>query len=343
MLDGTLEGDPNATVTRPARIESAQEGDFAFLDGAKYESYAYTTAASVLLVHTDFKPSAPVRATLIRVSDVRGSLSLLLEKFAGQAPNGAAGTISDRAFVHPKAHIGLGVTIGAFVVVEEGAVISDHCTLYPQVFVGRNARIGAGTVLHPGVCIHFDCIIGENCILHANAVIGSDGFGFVPQSDQSWKKVPHVGNVVLENDVEVGACTCIDRASMGSTLIRSGAKIDNLVHLAHNVEVGRNTAMAAQVGVAGSSKIGDNAQLGGQTGIAGHLTLANGTRTQAQSGMASSVEEPNKAFFGSPAIPYNNYLRSYIVFKQLPELQKRLHELEKKLEALTSATPEIAE
>jgi UDP-3-O-[3-hydroxymyristoyl] glucosamine N-acyltransferase len=343
MLDGTLEGDPNATVTRPARIESAGEGDFAFLDGAKYESYAYTTAASVLLVHIDFKPTAPVRSTLIRVSDVRGCLSLLLEKFAGQSPNGAAGTISDRAYVHPQAHIGVGVTIGAFVVVEEGAVIGDHCTIYPQVFIGRNARIGDGTVLHPGVRVHFDCIIGSSCILHANAVIGSDGFGFVPQPDQSWKKVPHVGNVVLEENVEIGACTCIDRASMGSTLIRRGAKIDNLVHVAHNVEVGRNTAMAAQVGVAGSSKIGDNVQLGGQTGIAGHLTLAEGTKTQAQSGMASSVEEPGKSFFGSPAIPYNNYLRSYIVFKQLPELQKRLHDLEKKLAALTPAQPVVAE
>ncbi len=334
LLDGSLEGDPNAIVSRPARIEEAVDGDFAFLDNIRYEPYAYSTKASILLVHRSFQPTQPLKPTLIRVDDVRSSLALLLQKF--DEANQANGTdVPEASFVHKSAVIGVGTRIGVYAVIEEGAVIGNNCTIYPQVFIGRNVRIGNNCRIYPGVRIHFDCVIGDNCTLHANAVIGADGFGFAPQGDKTWVKVPQVGNVVIENDVEVGACTCIDRAAIGSTLIRQGAKLDNLIHIAHNAEVGNNTALAAQVGVAGSTRIGDNCQIGGQVGFAGHLTIANGTRIQAQSGLGSSVEKPNTALFGSPAIGYKDFIRSHVVFKQLPDLQKKVLELEKKLKELS--------
>ncbi|MCW5922761.1 MAG: UDP-3-O-(3-hydroxymyristoyl)glucosamine N-acyltransferase [Saprospiraceae bacterium] len=333
LLEGSLEGDPNVTVSRPARIEQAGEGDIAFLDNAKYESFAYTTQASILLVHKSFLPAQKVKPTLIRVDDVRSSLALLLHKFDVDAqPNGAS--VSEQASVHKSAKIGIGTSVGAFAVIEEGAVIGNNCIIYPQVFIGRNARIGDGCRLFPGVRVHFDCVIGEQCTLHANAVVGADGFGFALQEDGSWKKVPHVGNVVLEKDVEIGACTCIDRAAIGSTVIHQGAKLDNLIHIAHNAEIGYHTALAAQVGVAGSTRIGDHCQVGGQVGFAGHLTIANGTRIQAQSGLGSSVEKPNTALFGSPAIGYKDFIRSHVVFKHLPALQRKVLELEKKVKDL---------
>ena len=331
LLDGSLEGDPEAVVSRPARIEEARHGDLAFLDNPKYEAYAYTTEATVLLVHESFQPEKPLTPTLIRVADVRNSLALLLEKFDNSLSNGSV--VSGQASIHERSRVGIGTSIGAFTVVEESAIIGDNCIIYPQVFIGRNVRIGSNCKIFPGVRIHHDCVVGDNCILHANSVIGGDGFGYAPQSDQTWKKMPHVGNVILENNVEVGSCTCIDRAAMGSTLIHSGVKLDNLIHIAHNVEVGFNTAIAAQSGIAGSTRIGDNCLIGGQTGIVGHVTIADGTKTQAQSGLSTGVETPNTALFGSPAIEYKNYVRSYVIFKQLPELQKRVRELEKALQA----------
>lgn len=330
LIGGVVEGDPAATVTRPMRIEEAVAGDFAFFDNPKYEHHAYTTGASVLLVSDAFQPTQPVSATMIRVPEVRASLAQLLEYFSS-AGNGSkkAAEISPQAFIDPAAQVGNGTAVGHFAVVEAGAVIGDNCVIHPQVFIGRDVRIGNGTVLHSGVKIYAGSLIGDNCLIHANAVIGGDGFGFAPLPDGSWKKVPHVGNVVLENDVEIGANSCVDRAAMGSTLLCKGVKIDNLVHIAHNVEVGENTAMAAQVGIAGSAKIGPNCMLGGQTGVAGHIFLAKGTRTQAQSGIGSNIKEEGTALFGSPAIPYNDYVRSYIVFKQLPELSKKVRALEK--------------
>ena len=335
LLNGSLDGDPNVQVSRPARIEAAQTGDFAFLDSAKYEPYAYTTEASILLVHRSFQPSQPVIPTLIRVDDVRSSLALLLQKF-DEGNHASRSAIDDKASVHPAAQIGIGTSVGAFAIIEEGAVIGNNCQIYPQTYIGRNVHIGDNCRLYPGVRVLFDCVIGEHCIIHANAVIGSDGFGFAPQEDKSWVKVPQVGNVVLENDVEIGACTCIDRASIGSTIIRSGAKLDNLVHIAHNVEIGRNTALAAQIGIAGSTRLGNNCQIGGQAGFAGHLTLADGTRVQAQSGVGINVTEPNATLFGSPAIGFRDFMRSHVVFKQLPDLQKKVLALEKRLAELVS-------
>ncbi len=332
ILNGTIEGDPDAVVSKPARIEEAQVGDLAFLDSPKYEPFAYTTRASVLLVSHQFQPTQPVFSTLIRVDDVRASLAVLLEKFQDMhSPDGAMARVDERAWVHPEAQVGEHTAIGAFAVVEDGAVIGAHCTIYPHAYIGPQVRIGSHCTIHAGVRILHHCVIGDHCIIHPNAVIGSDGFGFIPQEDGSWKRIPHVGNVVIESHVEIGANACIDRAALGSTFIRAGVKIDNLVHIAHNVEVGKNSAMAAQVGIAGSAKIGENVQLGGQVGVAGHLSVADGTRVQAQSGIASSVRKPNQALFGSPAIDYNDYLRAYIVFKKLPELQKKVERLERLL------------
>jgi UDP-3-O-[3-hydroxymyristoyl] glucosamine N-acyltransferase len=333
LLDGALEGDPHIAIRKFARIEEAGAGDLAFLDNPKYEPHAYTTAASILLVGADFTPAQPVSATLLRVADVRKSLVVLMEKYAaeanGQADN--AGDISVMAVVHPDAIIGKGVVIHPFVVVEAHAVVADRCVLHPQVYVGRRASIGAGSVLHTGAKVHYNCQVGAHCILHSNVVVGADGFGFVKQPDGTWTKMPHTGTVVIESNVEIGASTCIDRGSIGDTIVREGVKIDNLVHIAHNVEIGRNTVIAAQTGIAGSAKIGENCMFGGQTGIAGHLKIAPGTQIQAQSGISASVEAPNQALFGSPALPYNDFVRAFIVFKQLPALQKQVRALVKKI------------
>lgn len=339
IVDGTVEGDLNASVSRPARIEEAGDGDFAFLDNPRYESYAYTTKASILLLQKSFLPVQPVQPTLIRVDDVRGALAKLLPVFDPSShQNGLDKADASKLSVHPSARVGNGTTLGAFAVVEEGAVIGNNCIIYPQVFIGRNARIGDGCRVYPGVRIHFDCVVGDNCVIHANAVIGADGFGFAPQKDGTWAKVPQLGNVVVEDNVEIGACTCIDRASMGSTRIASGTKLDNLIHIAHNAEVGQNSVIAAQVGVAGSTKLGRNLQVGGQVGFAGHISVADGTKIQAQSGLASSITEPGTAIFGSPAIGYKDFIRSHVVFKQLPELQKKVAELEKLLKAMSVPT-----
>jgi UDP-3-O-[3-hydroxymyristoyl] glucosamine N-acyltransferase len=332
LVGGVIEGNPEATVSRPMRIEDAGPGDFAFFDNPKYESYAYTTGASILLVSQQFVPAHPVQATLIRVQDVRASLALLMSYFEKMVrhTSGKGPEISPQASIAANASLGEGTSVGTFCIIEEGAVIGAGCTISPQVYIGRNVLIGDHTVIYPGARILADTHIGARCIIHANAVLGTDGFGFAPLDDGSWKKVPHLGNVVIGNDVEIGAGTCIDRAAMGSTVISDGVKLDNLIHIAHNVEVGKNTVMAAQVGVAGSAKIGERVMLGGQSGIAGHITLAPGTRTQAQSGVGSNTK-PDSALFGSPAIEYNQYVRAYIVFKDLPDMAKRLRGIEKKL------------
>jgi UDP-3-O-[3-hydroxymyristoyl] glucosamine N-acyltransferase len=333
LLDCSLEGDPDAKISRPARIETAVEGDFAFLDNPRYEHYAYTTQASILLAHTSFQPTKPVKPTMLRVDDVRSALAFLLQKF-DEANRVNHSDVSPQAVVHESVRLGIGTSVGAFAVIEEGAVVGNNCIIYPQVYIGRNAHIGDGCTLYAGVRVHFDCVVGTNCVLHANAVIGADGFGFAPQEDKTWKKVPQVGNVVLESEVEIGACTCVDRAALGSTVIRRGTKLDNLIHVAHNVEVGSDAVLAAQVGIAGSTKLGNQVQIGGQVGFAGHLNIADGVRIQAQSGLASSVETPNAALFGSPAMGYRDFIKSHAVFKYLPELERKVLALEKRLKAL---------
>ena len=334
ILSGSVEGDPNVRVDRPSKIEDGGKGTISFLANPKYEAFAYTTTASILIVSKDFKPAKPISATLIRVDDVYSCVALLLNEFGNKVEINQEG-ISDQAFVHQDAKIGNNVSIGLFSVIENGASVGNNCTIYPQVYIGRNVKIGKNVTLHPGVKIYYDCVIEDHCILHSNVVIGSDGFGFAPTEDGSFKKIPQLGNVILEKEVEVGANTVVDRATMGHTIIKAGVKLDNLIQIGHNVEIGKNTVIAAQTGIAGSTKLGENCMIGGQVGIVGHITVANRTKVQAQSGIASKVKNENTSLFGSPALPYANYLRSYTGFKQLPELIKKINELEKQVKSLS--------
>lgn len=324
-----MEGDGEVLVSKPGKIEQGGPGTLTFLANLRYEHYAYTTPAAAVLVPRDFSPTQPIAAAaLIRVDDVYNSLRILMEQFGGQIQNGTG--ISDKAFIHPTAVLGETVSVGMFSVVEEAATIAEGTTIHPQVFLGKNVSVGKNCVIYPGVKIYHDCVIGDNCILHSNVVIGSDGFGFVPQADGSYLKLPQLGNVVVESNVEIGANTTIDRATMGSTFIRQGVKLDNLVMVAHNVDLGEHTVVAAQAGFAGSTKIGKHCRIGGQAGFVGHIEVADGTQVQAQSGVTTSVKQPNSALYGSPALPYGDYLRSYAVFKKLPEIYKKLNDLIKK-------------
>ena len=332
LLNGILEGDPTISVNGPSKIEEGKKGTISFLANEKYEAHAYSTEASILLVSKSFKPSKSIAATLIRVDDVYASLAVLLDTFGNEINQEIF--ISGQAYISELADLGEGVSIGHFSVIEKGVKIGKGSTIYPQVYIGEDVEIGAGVTLYPGVKIYFNCKIGANCIIHSNAIIGSDGFGFAPQEDGSFKKIPQVGNVIIEQDVEVGANTVIDRATMGSTVIRAGVKLDNLIQIAHNVEIGTNTAMAAQSGVAGSTKIGKNCMIGGQAGLVGHIKVADRTKIQAQSGINKTIKEAGSALYGSPALAYNEYLRSYAVFRRLPDLQKKISELQKQLDKL---------
>ncbi|MBR5019416.1 MAG: UDP-3-O-(3-hydroxymyristoyl)glucosamine N-acyltransferase [Bacteroidales bacterium] len=303
LLGGEIVGDPQAVVTGPARIEQARKGDVCFFANPKYEKYVYQTKASVLLVNRTFEPREPVPATLIKVDDAYRSVSVLLDFFGRMRHQEKRGNrlwarLSLRRSVACSARIGKGT----------------H--LYPQVYVGPHVKIGKNCILYPGVRIYHDCVIGDNCILHAGAVIGSDGFGFAPQKDGSYRKIQQLGNVVLEDDVEVGANAAIDRSTMGSTVIHKGVKLDNLCHIAHNVEVGENTVMAAMTGVAGSSKIGQHCMFGGQSGVNGHITIADNTTVAAQSGVVGSVRKQGTTLIGYPALEYGTYMRAYVKFRR---------------------------
>ena len=327
LLDGILEGNPDEIVSAPSRIEEGKPGTLTFLAHPKYEDFAYTTDASVLLVSEDFQPSQEIKATMIRVKDVYASLAILLEQFNGKPK--ASGGISPQAVVHETAKIGENVTIGPCAVIESGAVIGANSVIGAQVYIGEDVKIGESAQLYPGVKIFHHCQLGDQVTLHANVVIGCDGFGFVPNEEGRYQKIDQVGNVIIESEVEIGANTVIDRATMGSTIIRQGVKLDNLIQVAHNVEIGENTVIAAQAGIAGSTKLGKNCMVGGQAGFVGHIQIAEGTKVQAQSGVAASIEEPNQAVYGSPALGYKNYLKSYAIFKQLPKILQRLNFLEK--------------
>ncbi|MFN7116202.1 MAG: UDP-3-O-(3-hydroxymyristoyl)glucosamine N-acyltransferase [Saprospiraceae bacterium] len=329
LLNGTVEGNPAVLVSGPSKIEEGGEGTITFLARDNYEEYAYTTTASVLLVSRTFIPKKPITATLIRVDNVYNALSFLLERFGNQL-NMTSG-VDKTAFVHPDAQLASDVSVGRFSVIEANVQIGAGSYIGDQVYLGKDVTIGKNAVIYPGVKIMYGCRIGDNCVLHSNVVIGSDGFGFAPQEDGSYKKIPQTGNVVIEHNVEIGANCTIDRASIGSTIIRSGVKMDNLVQIAHNVEIGENTVIAAQVGVAGSTKIGKNCRIGGQVGFVGHITVADGTQIQAQSGIASNIKEPNTALFGYPAFAYNDFVRSHAIFKKLPELYKKISELERQI------------
>lgn len=330
LVNGTVEGDPNVYVNRPSKIEEGGAGTITFLARDNYEEYAYTTTASVLLVSQAFQAKKPITATLVRVENVYNALSSLLEKFGNHLTPSSG--VDKTAIVHPEAHLEAQVSVGRFSIIEANARIGTGSYIGDQVYIGAGAEIGEHAIIYPGVKIMSGCKLGHHCVVHPNVVIGSDGFGFVPQQDGSYKKITHTGNVVIEDEVEIGSNTTIDRATLGSTIIRKGVKLDNLVQIAHNVEIGENTVIAAQTGVAGSTKIGKNCRIGGQVGIAGHITIADGTQIQGRSGIASTVKNPNTALFGYPAFAYSDFIRSHAIFKKLPELYKKLLELEKKVE-----------
>jgi UDP-3-O-[3-hydroxymyristoyl] glucosamine N-acyltransferase len=332
FLNGEIIGDPETKVNTISRIEEGHAGALSFLANPKYEHYLYTTESSIVLVNKSFVPAAEVGATLIKVDNAYESFASLL-RMVDQARPRKKG-VHHTAVIEPTASVGRNVYIGPYVYIGDNCIIGDECALYPHVFVGDNTKIGQKCTLNPGVKIYHDCIIGENCVIHAGSVIGSDGFGFAPQSDSEFMKIPQLGNVVVEDDVEIGANVTIDRATIGSTLIRKGVKLDNLIQIGHNVEIGVNTVMAAQTGISGSTKVGKNCMFGGQVGLAGHLKVADGTKIGAQAGVPGDIKTENSIVLGSPAIDHRNFLRSSIVFKRLPELKAKIDELEKQVEIL---------
>jgi len=332
FLKGEVEGNPDTTVNTVAKIEEGHQGALSFLANPKYEHYIYTTGSSVVLVNKTFIPTGKIDATLIKVENAYEAFASLL-RIVDQARPRKKG-IHPTAIIEDTAKIGSDVYIGPFAYIGENCILGDGCSLYPNVYLGDNTRLGNNCTLNPGVTIYHDCVIGEGCIIHAGSVIGSDGFGFAPQSDNEYVKIPQLGNVILEDFVEIGANVTIDRATMGSTIIHKGVKLDNLIQIGHNVEVGENTVMAAQTGISGSTKIGKNCMFGGQAGLAGHLRIANGSKIGAQAGILGDVKEENSVIIGSPAFEIKQYMRSTVIFKKLPELKVRVDSLEKEVESL---------
>ena len=332
LLDGSVEGNPDATVNKLGKIEDAEEGALSFLANPKYEQFLYETKASAVIVSESFVPSAPVTTTLIKVKDAYSAFSILLEKYNSFKLNKVG--IEEPSFIHPSAKVGKDVYIGAFAYIGANAVVGDNSKVYPQVYLGDNAELGNDSTLFSGVKIYADCKVGSRVVIHSGSVIGSDGFGFAPQADGSYGKVAQIGNVIIEDDVEVGSNTSIDCATMGSTIIRKGVKLDNLIQIAHNVEIGQNTVIASQTGISGSTKIGEQSVIGGQVGVVGHITIAKGTQIQAKSGINRSITEEGKRWAGAPATSYTNNMRAQVVINRLPELERRLEELERKLQEL---------
>ncbi len=327
MLNGTIEGDPSVAVNKLAKIEEAQNGSLSFLANPKYEQYLYTTEASIVIVNNDQALAQPVKATLIRVPNAYSAITVLLEKYNTIKLNKTG--IEQPSFIHPSATIGENVYIGAFAYVGPNVKIGNNSKIYPNCFIADDVILGDNVTLFPGVKVYFDCVLGNNVIIHSGTVIGADGFGFAPVGDGTYNKISQIGNVVIEDDVEIGSNTTVDRATMGSTVIRKGVKLDNLIQIAHNVEIGANTVVAAQTGISGSTKIGENCIVGGQVGIVGHISVAKGSQIQAQSGVSRTIAEEGKKWMGSPAFPLNDHMRSQIVINRLPALEKRINELEK--------------
>lgn len=327
LINGRTEGDADRKVSSFGKIEEAQNDQLAFLANPKYEEYLYSTKAGIIIVNDAQALRETIDATLVRVPDAYSAFALLLDHYQKMQAQQLTG-IQEPVYIHATVKKGENIFIGAFVYIGENSVIGNGVKIYPNAFIGDNVIIGDHTVIHPGVKIYHDCIIGKNCVVHAGTIIGGDGFGFAPQADGSFKKVPQTGNVIVEDYVEIGSNTTIDRATIGSTLIRSGAKLDNLIQVAHNVEIGNNTVIAAQSGISGSTKIGNNVMIGGQAGVAGHLQIADGCKLNAQSGLGKSLKKPNTAVTGSPAYDYGTAIRAQAMARRLPELEQRIKELE---------------
>ena len=332
LLEGTVEGDPQVKVSNLAKIEEGIPGTLTFLANPKYEEFIYSTKASLVIVNENFVAEKPINSTLVRVKDAYKSFAKLLETY-NQILHNKTG-IESPNFISSSATLGENIYVGAFVYIGEKAVIGKNVKLYPGVYVGDNASIGDGTILFPGVKVYADCHIGKNCRIHAGVVIGADGFGFAPQDDSNYIKVAQIGNVIIEDHVEIGSNTTLDRATLGSTIIRKGVKLDNLIQVAHNVEIGEHTVIAAQTGIAGSTKIGRFCMIGGQVGIVGHLVIADKVKIAAQSGIGTSILNEGDILQGSPAYFIGDYKKSYIGLRKLPELQNRIEELEKLVKEL---------
>jgi UDP-3-O-[3-hydroxymyristoyl] glucosamine N-acyltransferase len=334
FLKGRVEGNPDVTVSNISKIEEGTPGTITFLANPKYEKYIYDTEASIVIVNDSFVPERPVKTTLVRVPDAYQALATLLELQSKMKPQKSG--VDSLAFVHPSAKIGENVYIGPFAVISENVKIGNNTKIYPQVFIGDNSTVKDNTTIYPGVRVYNDCHIGSDCIIHAGVVIGSDGFGFAPQEGSDYKKIPQVGNVIIEDHVEIGANTAIDRATMGSTIIRRGVKLDNLIQIAHNVEVGENTVMAGQSGIAGSTKVGRNVMVGGQVGIIGHITVADKVKIAAQSGITLPIKTEGEIVQGSPSFGFAKYQRCYVLFRKLPDIYDQINELERQVKELKS-------
>lgn len=330
---GTVDGDPNAVISTFAKIEEGQEGALSFLANLQYEHYLYETKSSIVLVNNDFQPTQEVKATLVRVANAYESVAKLLQLYQSMQEKRTG--IDSLAFIHPSAKIGKDCYIGPFVAIAEGVEIGDGVVLHPHVTIGKNAKVGDGTEIYSNAVVYHDCVVGKRCILHAGCVVGADGFGFAP-TPNGYDKIPQIGIVTIEDDVEVGANTCIDRSTMGSTIVHRGVKLDNLVQIAHNVEVGQNTVMSAQVGVAGSSKVGEWCVFAGQVGIAGHLKVGDHTTIGAQAGLAGGnlARKGGATLMGYPAVEHKKFAKNMAALNSLPDLLKEVAMLRKEIEEL---------
>ena len=333
LLGGEIVGDPQAKVNTLAKIEEGHTGALSFLANPKYEEHIYSTASSICIVNRTFAPSKelPDSLTLVKVDDAYACFAKLLDLYGAMTRKQPK--IEQPSYIAASATVGDGLYLGAFAYIGDNATIGENVVIYPNAYIGDNVQIGNGTVVHPGATIYHDCKIGANCVIHSGVIIGADGFGFASDENGVFQKVPQIGNVVIEDNVEIGSNSTIDRATMGSTFIRKGVKIDNLCQIAHNVEVGENSAMAAQVGVAGSTKIGKHVMIGGQAGISGHIQIADGTKIVAQSGIPGSIKKAD-TLMGSPGIPIDDFKKSYFGFRKLPYILEKLQELDKKFKDL---------
>jgi len=334
LLSGTVEGDASALLNSVSKIEEGKTGTLSFLANPKYEAHLYTTGSTAVLVSKTFTATQQVATTLIRVEDPYAAFTFLLEKFSN--PAAQLSGIEEMSFVDPSAQLGKDSYVGAFAYISKNVEVGENAKIFPHVFLGANVKIGKNCTLFSGVKIYHECIIGDNCIIHSGTVVGADGFGFAPMADRSYKKIPQTGNVIIESDVEIGSNCSIDRATMGSTIIRKGAKLDNLIQVAHNVEIGEHNVLAGQAGVAGSTKLGKYVVVGGQVAIAGHLQIADGNQFGGQAGVQASIKEEDKKWFGTPAMEVRDSLRASAIHRRLPELLSRIEALEKELKNLKS-------
>jgi len=328
ILEGDIVGDPDVEVSKLAKIEEGTKGSLTFLANPKYTQYIYSTNASITIVNKEFIPENDINTTLIKVEDAYKSFSKLLEYY-NQIKMNKTG-IEQPCFISDSASYGDDIYVGAFSYIGDNVKIGNNVKIYPNSYIGDNVIIGNDSIVFSGAKIYSECIIGNNCVINSGVIIGADGFGFTPNEVGEYNKVPQTGNVILEDNVDIGAATTIDRATLGSTIIRKGVKLDNQIQIAHNVEIGKNTVIAAQTGIAGSTKIGENCQIGGQVGIVGHLSIGNNVKIQAQSGIGRNVKD-NEVLQGSPALSYGDYNKSYVYFKNLPKIVKTINDLEKKV------------